>query len=393
MATMTQSELLSDELLQRCWERSAVYDADNRFFDEDFKELNDAGYLKMAIPSELGGLGYTYAEVMQETRNLAYYAHATAVGLNMHNYWVGICADMWRSGDKSAEWLLKEAAAGKVFAAGHAESGNDMPVLASTTSATKVDGGYKFKGRKSFGSLTPVWDYLGLHAMDTSDPEAPMVVHAFMPRDTPGYSIVDTWDTLGMRATTSQDTVLDDVFVPDDLITRVVPVGAGGVDQFVLGIFIWALGGFGNVYYGLARRAKDLAIENVQGKTSIAMTRPLAHHPEIQRHIANMVLELEAIGPQLDKFAEDWTNGVDYGMEWVIKVTAAKFNAVEGAFRVADTALEVAGGYGIFRRSNLERLFRDARLGRIHPANAQTAREFIAKITLGLNPDDQPRWG
>ena len=52
-----------------------------------------------------------------------------------------------------------------------------------------------------FGSLTPVWTRLGIHAMDTSDPAAPKVVHAFMPRDTPGYEIVETWDTLGMRAT------------------------------------------------------------------------------------------------------------------------------------------------------------------------------------------------
>jgi alkylation response protein AidB-like acyl-CoA dehydrogenase len=52
-----------------------------------------------------------------------------------------------------------------------------------------------------FGSLTPVWTRLGMHAMDTSDPTAPKVVHAFVPRGTPGYTIKETWDTLGMRPT------------------------------------------------------------------------------------------------------------------------------------------------------------------------------------------------
>ena len=107
-------------------------------------------------------------------------------------------------------------------------------MLLSTTKAERVDGGYRFTGRKSFGSLTPVWTYLGLHGMDASDPSAPMVVHGFMPRDTEGYRIEPTWDVLGMRATQSDDTILDGAFVPERHIARVVPAGAAGVDRFVL---------------------------------------------------------------------------------------------------------------------------------------------------------------
>ena len=67
-----------------------------------------------------------------------------------------------------------------------------------------------------------------------------------------------------MRATRSDDTVLDGAFVPDRYIARVIPAGAAGVDAFVLGIFAWALIGFGNVYYGLAPRALDLTVESVK---------------------------------------------------------------------------------------------------------------------------------
>src|SRR5678816_4640910 len=158
------------------------------------------------------------AEVGRETRKLAMFAPATALALNMHNYWVGDAADAWRSGDKSLQWILEEAAAGEVFAAGHAEHGNDVPGLLSTTKAEKVSGGYKFTGRKAFGSLTPVWTRLGMHGMDTSDPAAPKIVHVFMPRDTQGYSIKETWDVLGMRATRSDDTVLEGAFIPLSLI-------------------------------------------------------------------------------------------------------------------------------------------------------------------------------
>ena len=63
--------------------------------------------------------------------------------------------------------------------------------MLSTARAEPVDGGYRFYAHKTFGSLTPVWTRLGLHAMDTSDPANPRIVHAFLPRDTEGYRIVD----------------------------------------------------------------------------------------------------------------------------------------------------------------------------------------------------------
>jgi len=106
-----------------------------------------------------------------------------------------------------------------------------------------------------------------------------------------------------------------------------------------------------------------------------------------------MVLDLEAIGPHLDHVANEWSAGVYHGPAWVIKIVGAKHHAVEGAWRVVDRALELAGGFGIFTQGPFERLFRDARLGRIHPANSMLTHELAAKLTLGINPDETPRWG
>ena len=58
-----------------------------------------------------------------------------------------------------------------------------------------------------------------------------------------------------------------------------------------------------------------------------------------------------------------------------------------------DRALDLAGGFGIFRESGMESLWRDARLGRTHPANVELSREIVAKISLGIDLDGQPRWG
>jgi alkylation response protein AidB-like acyl-CoA dehydrogenase len=385
--------VLTGEMLARFASRAASYDRENRFFEEDFEELRAANYLLLPLPSEFGGAGMTLAEVCREQRRLAYYAPATALAVNMHLYWIGVAADLWHRGDVSLEWILREAAAGEIFAAGHAESGNDLPVLLSTSKAERVNGGYRFTGRKHFGSLTPVWTRFGLHGMDTSDPSQPKIVHAFMPRDASGYAIKETWDVLGMRATRSDDTVLENAFVPDRWVARVVPAGAAGIDAFVLSVFAWALMGFGNVYYGLAKRALDQSITSVKSKGSLALSRSMAYHPEIQHAVAEMVIELESIGPHLETVAEDWSNGVDHGTHWPSKIFAAKYHAVEGSWRVVDLGLDVTGGTGIFRSAGYERLIRDARLGRLHPANSFLTHEVVAKTALDISLDEQPRWG
>jgi alkylation response protein AidB-like acyl-CoA dehydrogenase len=309
----------------------------------------------------------------------------------MHLYWTGVAADLRKTGDVSLEWMLREAAAGEVFAAGHGEAGNDLPLFLSTAKAERADGGYKFWGHKTFGSLTPVWTRLGLHAMNAADPGGPKIVHAFLPRDAKGYTVKETWDTLGMRATRSDDTLLDGAFIPDKYVARVVP--AGTADLFVLSIFGWAEPTFGSIYLGLAERARDIAAAGVKKRTSLALTRSMAYHPEVQRCFSEMQLALEAAGAQVDRVAEDWSTGVDHGAQWPMKLVAAKHNAVEAAKKVVDLAMAVSGGGGMFKANELERLYRDARCGGFHPANTLLVHEIVGKTVLGIDLGEQPRWG
>ena len=187
-------------------------------------------------------------------------------------------------------------------------------MLLSTTKAEKTEGGYRFTGRKSFGSLSPVWTFLGLHGMDTSDPAKRRRSSTdFSSASAKGYRIEPTWDVLGMRATQSDDTILEGAFVPDARIARIVAPGAAGVDLFVLSIFAWALLGFANVYYGLGRRALDLTVESLPKRQALAVSGSMAHHPAMQWGVAEMAMELDAIEPLIEKVATDWSNGVDHG--------------------------------------------------------------------------------
>src|SRR5262245_16118473 len=117
-ATKTK-DVLTPEMLARFDERAPQYDRDNRFFTEDFEELRGSGYLDIALPEEFGGAGMRLRDVVELQKQLAYVAPATAVAVNMHVYWTGLAADLWRAGDKSCEFLLRQAADGKILAAGH----------------------------------------------------------------------------------------------------------------------------------------------------------------------------------------------------------------------------------------------------------------------------------
>ncbi|MBV9581448.1 MAG: acyl-CoA/acyl-ACP dehydrogenase [Chloroflexi bacterium] len=387
----TQGDILSDEMLARFGERAARYDRENRFLQEDFDDLRAAGYLKLGVPTQLGGGGLTIAQVAEHQRRLAYRAPATALAVNMHLYWLGVANDLRRSGDDSLDWILHEAADGEVFAAGHGEAGNDLPLLLSTTRAEPADGGYRVYGHKIFGSLTPAWTRFGFHAMDTSDPTAPRVVHAFLPRGTPGYRVAETWDTLGMRATRSDDTLLEGAFVPDRYVARTLP--AGTLDLFVLAIFANAEITFGSIYCAIAERARDLAIASAHKRTSLGLSRPMAYHPEIQHLFSEMTLEIEAMRPHLERVSADWCHGVDYGAQWPMKLVTLKHHCVESAKRVVDLALTSSGGTGMFRSNELERLYRDVRCGGFHPANAMLVHEIVGKTTLGISLHEEPRWG
>lgn len=385
--TPTSFRPLSDEQLESFRERAAGYDRDNRFFAEDLDELRAAGHLTAAVPTDLGGGGVDLATLAAEQRRLARHAPATALSLGMHHYWVGTAASLRAVGDPGLEWLLREVVDGEIVASGHAESGNDVPVVLSTTAAERVDGGWRITGRKHFGSLGPVWTRLGFHAMDTSHPSDPRVVHGFLRRDDEGVTVVDTWDTVGMRATQSHDTVLDGVVVPDDRIARVLPAG-DDTDPFLAFMNLWALTLIANAYLGIAERAFELAVGSATRRTSIGVPGgTMARNPFVQHQVAEMYLELDAARAVVDRLAADVVAGVDHGAEWGPKVLSAKWRAVTACSRIVERAADVIGGASVFRRSEIERLARDARCGAFHPGTDAFTHEMVGKAALGISPD------
>ena len=377
--------VLPDALLERIRGRAAGYDRDNAFFHEDLEELAAAGYLKIFVPASDGGLGLGLSAAAQLQRRLATAAPATALAVNMHLVWTGVAHVLAARGDSSLDFILKEAAQGEIFAFGNSEAGNDSVLFDSrTTAVPDAGGGYAFTGRKIFTSLSPAWTRLGIFGKDSSATDGEgQLVHGFITRDTPGYEILADWDTLGMRASQSNTTVLDGAVVPAERIFRKLPVGPNA-DPLIFAIFACFETLLAAVYTGLGERALTLAVESVKGRTSFKNGgRSYAQDPDIRWKVADAAMAMDALYPQLSSVAADVDAVAEHGSQWFPKLVGLKLSATETARTVVDLAIRVSGGSSYFRGSELERLYRDVLAGMFHPSDDESAHNTVANAWLG----------
>ena len=135
-----------------------------------------------------------------------------------------------------------------------------------------------------------------------------------------------------------------------------------------------------------------MTLERMPQRTSIALTNSMAHHPEVQHNVAEMRMAYDAAEALLERTAADWANGVEHA-DWPVRLVGTRQVVINNAYDIVDRALDLTGGAGAFKRSRIEQLFRDVRMGRFHPGNTLLAHELIGKLCLGIDPDAAPRWG
>ncbi|HEU4849070.1 MAG TPA: acyl-CoA dehydrogenase family protein [Terrimesophilobacter sp.] len=379
--------ILSDDLLDTIRSRAAGYDRENVFFAEDLDDLRAAGYLTALVPRSLGGLGLSLREVVHEQIRLATAAPATALAVNMHLVWNGVAKTMLERGDDALEFVLRESAAGETYALAISEAGNDLMLFGSTTDAVpQPDGAYEFTGTKIFTSLSPAWTRLGLFGLDSTSPDAPKLVHAVVARDAPGITIVEDWDTLGMRASQSNSTRLEKVRAePSRIIRRLDP--GPNPDLLIFAIFANFEILLSAVYTGIGQRALELAVANATKRTSAKNAGAAKSlDPDVRWKIADAAIAFDGILPQLDAVAGDVDDQVDRGDQWFRALVGLKIRATETAQFVVDQAVRVSGGATYFAGNELGRLYRDVLAGSFHPSNEDSAHATVATALLGPLP-------
>ena len=374
---------LSDDLLARIHERATVHDQENTFPTDDLADLRDAGYLAAFVPKEYGGAGLSLVEIAAEQTRLAKAAPGTALGINMHQIIVGLGRHLVRNGNDRGELILRDAVAGELFGFGISEPGNDLVLFGSITKATPDgEGGYSFEGTKVFTSLAPVWTRLLTFGRDDSGEDGPHSVFGIMHREDGGFTIKDDWDTLGMRATQSNTTILEGAHVPADrILTRCEP--GPSKDPVVFGIFSNFEILLGATYQGVGERAVEVAAEHVKTRKSVKNQTVYSNDPDIRWRIAEAALAMNAVGPQIRELARDIDAGVDRGPIWMPQLSAAKNASAEATLRAVEQAIRACGGSSYYNRHELSRLYRDALAGLFQPSDQESLHGAWANVVLG----------
>jgi alkylation response protein AidB-like acyl-CoA dehydrogenase len=379
--TARQRELveLAGRLADTFAERAAEHDRDASFPFENYEDMREAGYLGLTVPEELGGRGASLLELILAQERLAMGDGSTALAVNMHVSPIGQLASLWRAtGDERLAEVLRRAADGSlVYASMSAEPGDPI-LLTSNTVATKVVGGYRVTGKKIFGTESAVCTEFSTRARYDDPEHGPQVLFFRVPRDVDGMTVKETWDTMGMRGTQSNDFTLEDVFVPEEAVFHRYPEGHFDA-VMVKTVWGWAMPTFGAVYLGIGAGAMAFAREQV-------LARGRENDPQVQHQFAEMEVLLETARAVLYRHAEEMESGALYAdlpvQEGLARSVLTKYVATNNAVGIVDRALHVVGGAGYYRRLPLERMYRDVRAGPIMPYNNLEAHDLFGKTSL-----------
>ena len=344
-------------------------DAETRYVGANIAALREHGFLGLAVPSELGGGGLSRIELAHMLRELAHYCSATALVMAMHTHTVAAAAWRWRHQKAPTDGLLKRVAGERLQLL--SSGGSDW--LPGSGTAEKVEGGYKVNGLKVFASGAPSADIFMTGAVEQTA-EGPTALQFGVPMTAPGVSIVETWDTMGMRGTASHSVKLENVFVADAAIAARRPAGVWHPSFHLISMIAFPL--VYAVYTGVAEVARDIAVASAakrvqpdtidavgQLDTELAATR-IAHH--------SMVESMEQAQP-----GPDTTN----------KVFQHRTLVARSALRTVELAMTAAGGASFFRSLRLERAFRDIQGARFHPLQDGQQQKLAGRVALGLPID------
>jgi alkylation response protein AidB-like acyl-CoA dehydrogenase len=353
--------------------QAAEHDRDGSFVDAGVRSLRDAGLLALAVPSELGGGGATIRETAAVQRELARHCGSTALASSMHQHVTCFTAWRYRRGLPGAEATLRRIADEGILLVSTGGADFTHP----RGEATKVEGGYRVSGRKVFASLAPAGTVMSTMFRYDDPDDGPRVLNMAVPFGD-GVTVLDNWDTLGMRGTGSQDVVIEDVFVPDERVLANRPYGV--VDPPLQVILSIAMPIVSAVYLGVAEAAFQAAVEASASK---------ADDPIVQRQVGLMAHRLKVASWALDGALDEVGDDPEPSVDRMAAALAAKREIALAGIEVCDLAMDLGGGAAFFKGSTIERCYRDIRAVKFHPLTPEATLVHAGRLELGL-PVDQP---
>ena len=387
---------LSEEqqrLQQKCRElaadfaiRSAQHDRDASHPIENYQRLRDEGFLALTVARKWGGAGASFLDHTIAYEALGQGCPSTALAFNMH---ASVVMPLLASAEVTAETkrrIARMVVQDRCLIAGNFSEPVTTALIGERplkTRARRIDGGYNLSGRKMFASMLEAADYVLVMAYpdEATAPFAGIIL--MLPRVIEGRSVDPNWDVLGMRATRSDSLILDECRLPDSAVV----FRSHDMRSFRHAYLNWFWGSYTAVYLGLAAAAYDELRRVAHARQPEGYAQPLAYHPDVRRHVAEISVDLEAA--RLITYRSAWLSDTEGPTaETTAALYRAKYMVGEAVTRITRTALTLGGAHGIFKGSRLEQLFRDGALAPLHPPPADFCLYNMGIFELGLDPAD-----
>ncbi len=349
-------------------------DAEAHFREDILAKMFQLGLMGIEIPEELGGQGGSFFQSVVAVEEIAAVDPAASVIVDVQNTLVVNALMRWGTEEQKRKYLprLARDTVG-AYALSEAASGSDA--FALQTRAVQTDGGFALTGRKLW--ITNAAEAGIFLVFANADPGAGYkgITCFIVERGGSGFQIGHKEDKLGIRASSTCELIFDNCIVAASQILGAIGKGYKvAIETLNEGRI-----GIGGQMVGLAQGAFDHAVAYARQRKQFG--KAIAEFQGIQFQIADMAVDIEAARLLVYNAARLR----DAGKPFVTEAAMAKYFASEVAERVASRAVEIFGGAGFTKDYPVEKLYRDAKIGRIYEGTNNMQRVLIARRFLERN--------
>jgi alkylation response protein AidB-like acyl-CoA dehydrogenase len=336
------------------------------------REMFALGLMGIVVPEQYGGAGGSFFDAVLAVEAISAVDPSVGVLVDVQNTLCANALTRWGTAERKQRYLpnLATEMVG-AYALSEAKSGSDA--FALETRAVRGGGDYVLNGQKLW--ITNAKEAGLFIVFATIDPSAGYKgVTAFLvEKGTPGFAVGRKEDKLGIRASSTCELIFNDCAVSAAQVLgepgKGYRIAIETLNEGRIGIGAQLVGLADGAWGHAARWAKERK----------QFGKPLAEFQAMQFQLAEMATEVEAARLLVYNAARLRDRGVDF----VKEAAMAKYFASQVAERVASLAVEVFGGSGFVKDYPVEKLYRDAKIGKIYEGTSFMQLATIAKLTLG----------
>ncbi|NDC29501.1 MAG: acyl-CoA dehydrogenase [Bacteroidetes bacterium] len=347
-------------------------DEHQKFPMEQVKKLGELGFLGMMVDPKYGGSGMDSVSYVLAMEELSKVDASTSVVVSVNNSLVCWGLETFANEDQKQKYLVPMASGHcwGAFLLSEPEAGSDA-TSQRTTAEDKGDY-YLLNGTKNWITNGNTAKYYIVIAQTHVDKGHKGINAFIVEKDSPGVTVGNKENKLGIRGSDTHSIMFTDVKVPKE--NRIGEDGFGF--KFAMKTLTGGRIGIAAQALGIASGAYELSL--AYSKQRKAFGKEIMHHQAIQFKLADMATEIEAARLFCLKAAWLKDNHLDYGMA----SSMAKVFSSEVAMRTTVEAVQIHGGYGFVKEYHVERLMRDAKITQIYEGTSEVQRIVISREIL-----------